>query len=198
MSAERVDDKFLEEARKHVREADIPGLFIIERPVFPDGRGEFSERWRYGELEAVVGREIEFRQGNESRTRPGALRGLHAEPWVKLVWCTSGEVFVAVVDLRPDSVTFGQHQTFTLQGIDNTSLFVSEGLAHGFLALRGGEDGLAHYSYDVTKEYRPGNYLALMWSDPDVGINWPIVDPLLSEKDRKNPALRELFPERFK
>lgn len=180
---------------KFVKPTTIDGLWIIDRPILSDERGFFREVFRLSELEGVVGREFKVEQWSHSRSKPGVLRGMHAEPWSKLAYCVKGEVFVAVVDLRPNSETFSRHQTFEFGELNRKALFVSQGLAHGFYVK---DPNHVEYCYLVDQEYTPGSYLALAWDDPDIGIPWPTKHPELSEKDKHNPTLRELFPEKFK
>ncbi|MBI4032969.1 MAG: dTDP-4-dehydrorhamnose 3,5-epimerase family protein [Candidatus Blackburnbacteria bacterium] len=190
--------------KRLVKPASINGLWIIDRPILSDERGFFREVFRLSELEEVIDKEFKVRQWSHSRSKPGVLRGLHAEPWNKLAYCVKGEVFVAIVDLRPDSETFGRHQTFEFGESNRKALFVSQGLAHGFYIKptqgdkQAIEDGQAEYCYLVDQEYISGPHTALTWNDPDVRIPWPTKIPELSEKDKHNPTLRELFPEKFK
>ncbi len=182
---------------KFVKPAVINGLWVIDRPVFEDERGFFHEVFRLDELETATGQKFIVRQWNHSLSRPGVLRGMHAEPWNKLSYCPRGEVVVVVVDIRPESNTFGQFEMFELGEKNRRALFICEGLAHGFYVKKGGL-GDADYHYLVDKEYTSGPYQMLAWDDPDVGINWRTKNPELSEKDKHNPTLRELFPEKFK
>lgn len=181
--------------KRLVKPATIDGLWIMERPVWDDDRGFFHETFRLQELAEVIGYEFVVKQWNHSRSQANVLRGLHAEPWNKLTYCVRGSVLVAVVDIRPSSPTFGKFETFEMGESHRQALFVSSGFAHGFYAKEGSE---SDYCYLVDQEYKEGSYQALAWDDPDVGINWPTKNPELSEKDKHNPRLRELFPEKFK
>lgn len=145
------------------------------------------------ELLVAWGQPIEFVQENHSRTWKGVLRGLHAENWEKLVYVPHGEVFTALADIRPDSLTFGQVETFYLGESNRSKLLVPRGMAHGFCVLS--DD--AEYVYQVTAYYDGSPTPAVAWDDPDLAIPWPVENPILSDKDRVNPTLRELFPARF-
>src|SRR5437762_3205254 len=118
-----------------VRRGTIEGLFIIERPTFGDERGFFRESFRLNELEEAIGRPISLVQENHSRSRRGALRGLHAEDWEKLIYVPRGEVFTAIADVRPASPTFGQVETFVLGESNRLKLFLPPAVAHGFCVL---------------------------------------------------------------
>jgi dTDP-4-dehydrorhamnose 3,5-epimerase len=132
-----------------------------------------------------------FVQANHSRSRQGVLRGLHAENWDKLAYVPSGEVFTALADLRPDSPTFGRTATFRLGEEHPIVLFVPRGLAHGYYVLSDEAD----YMYHVTAYYDGSDTRAVAWDDPDLAIEWPNMSPILSERDRQNPTLRQLFPD---
>lgn len=175
-----------------VERASLEGLLIVDWPDHGDERGFFRQTYQVSELEAALGREVRLRQGNHSRSAPGVLRGFHAEPWDKLVYVVRGLAFCAIADIRPDSPTFGQHETFWLgDPPDGTRrrLFISDGLANAFLAMG---DGPVDYVYDVTDEWRPGvDKRAVAWDDPDLAVDWPVTNPSLSEADQANPPLRD-------
>jgi dTDP-4-dehydrorhamnose 3,5-epimerase len=177
-----------------IRPGPIDGLWIIERPTFPDERGFFRETFRLSELADVLGQAPSLVQENHSRSRYGTLRGLHAENWEKLVYAPHGEVFTAVADLRPDSPTFCQVATFRLGGPDYPKVYVPRGFAHGFCVLSDEAD----YVYQVTEYYKGDPTPSIAWNDPDLAVPWPVSDPLLSPQDARAPTMRELFPDRFK
>jgi dTDP-4-dehydrorhamnose 3,5-epimerase len=134
-------------------------------------------------------------QDNESRSRRGVLRGLHfqrAHPQGKLVRAVLGEVFDVAVDLRPGSPTRGKWHGVTLSGERHNQFYIPPGCAHGFLVLS--EEAV--FAYKCTDFYHPEDEGGLLWNDPDLGIAWPDtgVEPILSEKDRRYPTLRELEP----
>jgi dTDP-4-dehydrorhamnose 3,5-epimerase len=171
----------------------IHGLWIFERPDHKDERGFFREAFRASELEEAIGKQMRFVQMNHSRSVRGVLRGLHAENWEKLVYVPHGEVFTAVADIRPESLTFGQVQSFRLGSDNGLTLFLPRGVAHGYCVLSNSAD----YMYQVTEYYDGSDTRAIAWDDPDLGVSWPLAEPILSERDLHNPTLRELFPSRF-
>lgn len=162
----------------------IDGLLIIEPQVFGDERGFFIETWRASRYQEA-GIEGEFVQDNHSRSRQGILRGLHYQiqnPQGKLVRVTDGEVFDVAVDLRKSSATFGQWYGVTLSAANHRQLWVPPGFAHGFYVVSGSADFL----YKCTEYYAPEFERSLRWDDPEIGIEWPLVDgaaPRLSQKD---------------
>jgi len=176
-----------------VERTGIEGLFVVRWDTHGDERGFFRQTYQRSDLEAGIGHAPTFRQGNHSRSEAGVLRGFHAEPWDKLVYVVRGRAFCAIADIRPDSATFGSVATFELGDApgERIRLYVTQGLANSFLTL---DD--TDYLYDVTDEFRPGMVKpSVAWDDPDLAVDWPITDPVLSEADRHNPTLRELFPD---
>ncbi|MBI2600824.1 dTDP-4-dehydrorhamnose 3,5-epimerase family protein [Candidatus Daviesbacteria bacterium] len=178
-----------------VKKTSIPGLLVLERPFFSDERGFFHEVFHLDELEEVLGQPFKPLQWNHSRSKPRVLRGLHAENWNKLIYPVTGEVFVAVVDIRTDSETFGKMETFHFDEDNRAALFLPQGLANSFCVL-GEED--ANYLYLVDKYYDGSDTRAIAFDDPDLNIQWPIDDPIISDRDRFNPRIRDLFPEKYK
>lgn len=175
-----------------VRETALPGVLIVEPRVFRDARGYFVETWherRYAE--SGIG--ARFVQDNQSRSTRGTLRGLHWQdrrPQGKLVRVIEGEIFDVAVDVRPESDTFGHWVGLRMSADDFTQLYVPPGYAHGFVVT----SEVAQVAYKCTDYYDPGGERGLIWNDAEVGIAWPDVgEPLLSERDRKHPTLRELF-----
>ena len=176
-----------------VHPGPIAGLLIIDRPTIDDERGFFRETFRLNELEDALGHSVRFVQENHSRSRRGALRGLHAEAWEKLVYAPRGEVFTAIADIRADSPTFGLTATFYLGESNRQKLYLPRGLAHGFCVLSEEAD----YLYQVTDYYAGAKTPAVAWNDPDLNIDWPIREPVLSPQDQHAPTLRQLVPSRF-
>lgn len=170
---------------------DIPGLLTIEPKVFGDPRGYFMETWnlqRYRD----AGITAEFVQDNISLSRRGTLRGLHFQnpnAQGKLLQVLLGEVFDVAVDLRRSSPTFGRWHGLILSEENRRQFFIPPGFAHGFAVL----SDSALFQYKCTDFYSPKDELTLRWDDPEIGIRWPVADPLLSEKDRKGVPLRD-FP----
>jgi dTDP-4-dehydrorhamnose 3,5-epimerase len=144
-------------------------------------------------LEDMLGRTLTLRQGNHSRSVPGALRGFHAEPWDKLVYVERGTAMAAVADIRPESATFGDVATFHLGDLpgERVRLFVAEGLANAYCAYG---DEPADYLYDVSEEWFSTDKRSIAWNDPDLNVSWPVRSPILSPQDESNPTLRERFP----
>ncbi len=177
-----------------VKKTSIEGLLILERPAIEDERGFFKEIFHLDELEEALGHEFKPVQANHSRSLPKVLRGLHAENWNKLVYPMSGSVFVAIADIRTSSETFGKVETFTIDDANRHALFIPQGLANSFCVL----EGTVNYLYLVDAYWNGSDTRAIVWNDPDLAINWPIKDPILSDRDKNNPTLRELFPKKFK
>ena len=174
---------------------DIAGLLIIEPRVFGDERGFFQETWneqRYRQ----AGLNVPFVQDNMSSSRRGTLRGLHFQnpkAQGKLVWVIEGEVFDVAVDLRRSSPTFGRWHGLTLSGENRLQFYMPRGFAHGFAVL----SEVAVFAYKCTEFYSPTDECTLSWDDPDVGVKWPVGDPVLSEKDKCGVRLKDLPPDRL-
>lgn len=168
----------------------LPGVVLIKPRVFPDDRGFFTETFHVDKYrEAGIVRP--FVQDNFSFSRRHVLRGLHYQrnrPQGKLVYVASGEIFDVAVDTRRGSPTFGQWEGHRLSGENHHQLYVPEGLAHGFVVL----SEFAAVMYKCTELYSPADDTGLRWNDPDIGVAWPVKDPLLSPKDAVLPLLRDL------
>jgi dTDP-4-dehydrorhamnose 3,5-epimerase len=169
-------------------ELDLPGVVAIEPRVAGDARGFFMETYKHADY-AAVGLSDAFVQENHSRSVRGTLRGLHfqREPKAqgKLVRCIVGEIYDVAVDIRPESPTFGRWAAVRLSAENRRMLFIPSWCAHGFCVL----SECAEVVYKTTAEYAPDLEGGLAWSDPDVGIDWPVSDPILSERDRCWPRL---------
>lgn len=179
----------------YITKTSIDGLFVVERPIFSDNRGFFRELFRLNDLEKETGIEFNIIQANHSRSLPGVIRALHAENWNKLVYPLTGQAFSAIVDIRPDSPTFGKYESFEFDGEKPKAIFVSKGLANSVCAVG---DEPVDYIYLVDAYYSGTDTRAVAWNDPDLNIRWPVKNPIISERDRNNPTLREMFPEKFK
>ena len=174
----------------------IEGLYVIEPTVFGDDRGYFMETYNEEFLPYIKhldGTPCQFVQDNQSRSKKGVLRGLHfqtANPQGKLVRVLEGEVFDVAVDLRKDSPTFGKSYAVLLSDENKRQFYVPEGFAHGFLVT----SEYATFAYKCTRLYDPSGEGGLLWSDPALGIDWPLDggEVLLSEKDKKHPTLENL------
>ena len=178
-----------------VTTCEISGLLILEPKVFTDSRGFFLETFnqtRYRE----VGLSADFVQDNLSFSGRGTLRGLHFQnpnSQGKLVQVLQGEVFDVAVDIRRSSPTFGRWHALVLSGEKKRQFYIPYGFAHGFVVLS--EAALFHYK--CTKFYSPKEELSIRWDDPDIGIEWPVKAPVVSEKDAKGLRLRDIPPERL-
>ncbi len=143
-----------------------------------------------------AGLPCDFVQDNLSFSARGTLRGMHFQNpggQAKLVQVIQGEIFDAALDIRAGSPTFGQWFGLRLSDTNNRQLLIAEGLAHGFCVL----SETAHVAYKCTDYYAPDHEGGILWSDPDVGIEWPVENPLLSEKDSRYPRLRDLPQEKL-
>jgi dTDP-4-dehydrorhamnose 3,5-epimerase len=168
-------------------------LLLIEPDVFTDLRGFLLESFhdkRYRE----AGIDATFVQDNESRSRRWALRGLHFQhdyPQGKLVRVLRGEVYDVAVDIRHGSPTFGQWEGVVLDDKRHCQIYIPVGFAHGFCVLSEEAD----LAYKCTDYYHPEDQRGIAWDDPDIGIDWPLSEPHLSEKDHHYPRLSEIDPE---
>jgi len=180
--------------KNYINKTSIPGLFVIERPTFNDERGFFREIFRLNDLEKETGVKFNIIQANHSRSLPGVIRALHAENWNKLIYPLTGKAFSAIVDIRPDSPAFGKVETFEFSEDNHKALFIPKGLANS-ICVHGNMP--VHYLYLVDAYYDGKDTRAISWNDPDINIKWPIDNPIISERDRKNPSLREMFPKKF-
>jgi dTDP-4-dehydrorhamnose 3,5-epimerase len=167
----------------------VAGVVLIEPAIFQDARGFFLESYKQSDFERA-GIAGPFVQENHSRSAKGVLRGLHYQSapseQAKLVRVVEGEIFDVVVDLRPRSATYGRWMTATLSAANRHMLYVPEGCAHGFCVLGDG----AEVIYKTSAEYAPECEHGIRWDDPDLGIPWPVQDPILSDRDRAWPLLR--------
>lgn len=169
---------------------ELPGVTIFEPRIFGDARGFFVETWsqsRYGE----AGLRATFVQDNVSLSSRGVLRGLHFQnpkTQGKLVTVLMGEVYDVAIDVRVGSPNFGRWVGVTLSGENKRQLFVPAGFAHGFCVTS--EQAL--FLYKCTDSYAPEAEKGILWSDPDLGIPWPIETPTLSAKDMAYVPLRDV------
>ena len=178
-----------------VTETALPGVLIIEPRVFRDERGFFLETYQ-AERYAGLGVDRTFVQDNLSFSIRGSLRGLHYQlnrPQAKLVQAVTGVIFDVAVDIRRGSPTFGQWLGVELSEENMRQLFIPEGFAHGFCVM----SDTALVAYKCSDFYAAGSEGGVLWSDPDLGIAWPLKEPVLSEKDRCHPCLKDLSPDRL-
>lgn len=171
-------------------ETKLDGVVLIEPEVHGDPRGFMVETYRR-DTWAELGIDVEFVQHNHSRSSKGTLRGLHfqTEPGqAKLVRCPRGRIFDVAVDLRTGSATFGQWEGYELDDEAHRQLFVPAGFGHGFAVLSDAAD----VTYLLSSVYDPATESGIAWDDPEVGVGWPVDDPLLSERDKQAPKLAEV------
>jgi dTDP-4-dehydrorhamnose 3,5-epimerase len=170
--------------------ADLPGILLIEPDVYRDERGFFLESYQQVKY-ASQGLPALFVQDNHSRSTQGTLRGLHAQlkrPQGKLVRVVEGKVLDVVVDIRRGSPTYKQWAAFELSADNFRQCYIPPGFAHGFYTL----SPAAQMEYKTTDFYDPKDELHLLWNDPDIGVRWPTVDPVLSPKDKAGVRLKEV------
>lgn len=179
----------------------IKGLYYIDRPIYYDDRGFFTEVANIPEIQSLTGKEFLPVQINHSRSVTGVVRGLHAEGWNKLVTVSSGLVYCALADVRPDSSTFGKvvgtYLGFSGE-IHGGALYIEKGIANSFCVV----DGPADYVYVVDSSYKDRDTSmdrAVSVFDPDLDIKWPISAELMimSDRDRYGRSMREIFPEKY-
>jgi len=168
----------------------LEGVILIDATVFPDDRGFFFETY-HSERFAQNGLPETFVQDNQSFSNARVLRGLHAQrtrPQGKLVRAIEGSIWDVAVDVRPGSATFGKWVAEELSAENKRQLYVPPGFLHGFCVL----SETARVIYKCTDLYAPNDEVGVVWNDPGLGIEWPIEDPVVSEKDRKLGSLKEL------
>lgn len=169
----------------------LPDVLIVEPRVFRDERGFFAETYhapRYRD----AGIEVAFVQDNHSRSVQGTLRGLHWQvaprAQAKLIRVLAGEILDVAVDIRAGSPTFGRWVAVPLSAENFRQLYIPVGFAHGFLVTSASAD----IEYKCSDLYEPAAERGLMWNDPEIGITWPVADPILSARDRAHPPLAGL------
>ena len=181
-------------AKSKIIETDIHGLVELAPTVFGDERGYFMETFNSELLPLIKhidGTPAQFVQDNESRSRKGVLRGLHMQlnhPQAKLIRVVEGAVWDVAVDVRPGSPSFGKWHGTVLSAENKKQFFVPEGFLHGFVVL----SDAATFLYKCTRLYEPSDEYGVAWDDPTIGVEWPVTEVQLSEKDKKNHSLEEL------
>ncbi|HEX3361541.1 MAG TPA: dTDP-4-dehydrorhamnose 3,5-epimerase [Solirubrobacterales bacterium] len=171
-------------------ETKLDGLVLVEPQVHGDERGFFVETYSK-DAWAELGVDVEFVQHNHSRSSHGTLRGLHfqtAPGQAKLLRCARGAILDVAVDLRRNSSTYGQWEGHVLDDVTHHQLFVPIGFAHGFVVL----SDVADVAYLVSSLYDPATEAGIAWDDPEVGVDWQVAEPLLSERDKSAPHLSEI------
>ncbi len=178
-----------------VLETGLPEVLLIEPDVFHDDRGFFLEAY-HAERFAEAGIPGPFFQDNLSFSRYGVLRGLHFQTpnaQAKLVYVLQGEVYDVAVDIRVGSSNFGRWTAARLSADNKRQLYIPEGFAHGICVT----SETALLTYKCTDLYNPRAAASVLWSDSDIGIDWPVDDPVLSAKDAAAPRLRDMAPARL-
>lgn len=173
-----------------IKPTALPDVFLIEPTVHGDARGFFFEAWRADEF-AASGLPDRFVQDNVSRSARGVLRGLHVQwpfPQGKLVQVLEGEIFDVGVDVRMGSPTFGQWVGYRLSADNHHQLYVAPGVAHGFFVL----SDSALVAYKCTEFYHPETEIAIAWNDPEIGVDWPTTEPILSARDAGGNRLEDV------
>jgi len=182
-----------------IKETLIPGVLVVERPTFPDERGFFHEIVRFNDLKETSG--IDFRpvQLSHSVSRPRVIRAIHTEKLNKLIYPVTGKMFTVIVDVRTDSPMFGKYETFIFDNDDPKSthkaLFLPAGGIGNSICVVGNKP--VNYVYAVDKYWEKGNEQGIAWDDPDLAIPWPVKKPIISKRDKNNPRLRDMFPDKF-
>jgi dTDP-4-dehydrorhamnose 3,5-epimerase len=174
-----------------VHKSRLVGVLIIEPRLLRDQRGYFVETW-HADRYAAAGVTAGFVQDNRSRSFRHTLRGLHYQwrrPQGKLVQVVDGEIFDVAVDIRPESPTFGQWEGVQLSADNFRQYWIPAGFAHGFCVL----SDVAVVEYKCTDFYDAGGEAGLLWNDPDLAIDWPVAEPILSSKDQHQPRFVEVF-----
>ena len=177
-----------------VIQTELPDVVVLEPKVYGDARGFFFESWNEARY-AEAGLTLQFVQDNVSSSTRGVLRGLHMQhPGAqgKLVSVLEGAVFDVAVDIRRGSPFYRKWVATTLSSDNRRQFYLPPGFAHGFQVLT----DTALISYKCTDYYRPDTEATIAWNDPAFGIEWPLSDPILSEKDRQGCLLRDLPPDR--
>ncbi|MEN8127700.1 MAG: dTDP-4-dehydrorhamnose 3,5-epimerase [Planctomycetota bacterium] len=179
----------------NVIRTDIEGVLIFEPKVHGDARGFFMETWSRDRYRKA-GLDAEFLQDNVSSSTKGVLRGLHyqnPQGQGKLVQIMQGEVLDVAVDIRVGSPTFGKHVACLLSGENHRQFYAPIGFAHGFCVL----SETALFSYKCTDFFNAQTEGGVLWNDPDLGIDWPVRSPILSDKDRQCPRLKDIPKDRL-
>ena len=169
----------------------LDGVLILEPQVFGDVRGFFFESFNGRDFLHATSLDVQFVQDNHSKSSQGVLRGLHYQiqhPQGKLVRVTHGEVFDVAVDMRRSSKQFGKWVGTHLSAENKRQLWVPEGFAHGFVVLTES----AEFLYKTTVYFHPEHERSVLWSDPDLKIDWPLnFDPKLAAKDSQAPLFKD-------
>ena len=172
------------------RQLSIADVILIKPSIFEDHRGFFMESYHIDKFNSG-GIKCNFVQDNHARSVYNTLRGLHFQvkyPQAKLLRCVKGTVFDVAVDIRQDSPSYGQWVGEELSEDNKYQLFIPQGFAHGYYVM----SETVEISYKCSEIYHPEDEQGIIWNDPEIGIDWPGLDPILSEKDQTLPLLRNL------
>ena len=178
-----------------IADTSLPGVKVLEPDVFIDKRGFFIESYHKKKI-AELGIKCDFVQDNHSKSSRGILRGLHYQlthPQAKLLRVISGEVLDVAVDIRTGSPAFGKWHSEKLTAENKKQLFIPRGFAHGFLVL----SDTAEVLYKCDDFYHEEDDYGIAWNDPEIGIDWGVEEPMLSDKDMKNPLLSQMPKEQL-
>lgn len=173
-----------------ITETPLSGLVVVELDFHGDERGFFVERFQEEKFKAL-GLPTYFPQDNHSRSAPGVLRGVHFQynpPQGKLVGVIRGKIWDVAVDVRPDSPTFGKYFGVELTDTNGRLLWVPPGFAHGFCVIG---DETTDVLYKTSAIFNPAGEKGIAWNDPDLAIDWPVKNPIISERDQKQQSFRE-------
>lgn len=188
--------------KEGVYKTQISGVVYVQRPIYRDNRGFFSEIVKIPELEEVIGTQFVVKQVNHARSEQNVVRGIHAEGWNKFVTVITGLCFAVIVDVRPESETFGLKEYFLMGNGESAldgCLFLPSGVGNSICVMNGPVD----YLYLVDRLYADRDQsgdMAISVFDPDINIEWPIKkeEMIISERDTNTTTLREKYPEKFK
>jgi dTDP-4-dehydrorhamnose 3,5-epimerase len=176
-----------------IEETNIPDVLLLKPEVYRDERGFFLETYREEYLKEK-NIDVHFVQDNLSKSQKNTVRGLHYQierQQDKLLMVMEGAILDVAVDLRQDSPTFGKHTAMELSSKNKHQMFIPKGFAHGFSVLS--DNALVYYK--CSDYYYPDGERGLLWDDPELGIDWKVTDPIISEKDRYQPRLQEITNE---
>ncbi|MBA3722229.1 MAG: dTDP-4-dehydrorhamnose 3,5-epimerase [Parachlamydiaceae bacterium] len=168
----------------------LNGLKLIKPKVFKDARGFFLETFQQSVYDKISV-PLQFSQDNHSYSKKDCIRGMHFQSYpgqAKLIRAGIGKIFDVAVDIRPESPTYGQWEGIILDDVNHYQLFIPVGFAHGFCVLS--EE--AHVMYKVSMPYDAKHEKGFRWDDPDINIQWPVDNPLVSERDQTSPFFNEI------
>ena len=178
---------------KMIQITEIPGLLIYKRETHEDNRGFFKEVVELKDLEKVLGKTINVKQWNHSKSVPNVIRGFHSEPWEKIIYVAKGNAISVIVDFRVDSPTFGKAVKISLGENDRKTIYLPQGMGNSICAI-GNED--VEYMYMITDYFEGKPTPAVSYKDPILTKQfggWPVENPIVSEKDESYPSLKEKF-----